>query len=271
MYWDVAMPHVHLSVQGPLRATVNGADIELGPVRQQAVFAVLLFNSGRIVTPTAILRGVWGDEPPASGPKLIPPYIYRLRRILADSAGPSIETLRAGYRLILRSASMDIDLFEKALEQAATAEAVNDLERAAALLTTVGDTWCGEPLAGLPGPFVEARRQYLAERRLVGIERLLALELRLGRHQAAIPALMELRAEHPLRERIAVMLMISLYRAGRQDEALDVFGQVRRSLASELGLAPTEELTETYKAILRADLEPARLPGRLSRLARTSR
>jgi SARP family transcriptional regulator, regulator of embCAB operon len=251
----VPMLRTCFSVQGPLDVTVDGVGLELGPVRQQAVFAMLLFNAGRVVTPAALLRGVWGDEAPSSGRKLIPPYIYRLRRILLAAApgSPSIETHRIGYRLNLRNPSTDADRYEKTLEQAGLAEAAGDLDGAASLLATATASWYGEPLAGLPGPFAEAKRLYLAERRLVGVERRLAVEVRLGRHETAIPALMMLLAEHPLRERVAATLMVALHQAGRQPEALDVFGRVRRSLASQLGLGPTGELTETYEAILHAD------------------
>jgi DNA-binding SARP family transcriptional activator len=260
------MTQVNVLVQGPLHARMADADLELGPVRQQAVLGVLLFNSDRIVTPEAILYGVWGDDAPPSGKKLLPPYIYRLRRILAAALkgtddGPSIDTLRIGYRLRSRSIRLDLDDFEEAVERAATAEAAGDLDGAAMLLAKADDTWYGEPLAGLPGPFAEGRRRHLFERRLACTERRVELDLRMGRYDAALPTLMVMRTEHPLRERIAVMLMIGLYQAGRQNEALDVFYDIRKSLATQLGMDPTVELTMAYEAILRADvrlLAPAR-------------
>ena len=96
--------------------------------------------------------------------------------------------------------------------------------------------------------------------------------LALGRHGEAIGALQALAAEHPLRERPRRLLMLALYRAGRQNEALEVYRNFRRLLSDELGLEPSSELRELEAAILRQDqtlvapppAEPAR--GRSHRL-----
>jgi DNA-binding SARP family transcriptional activator len=247
---------VQIITQGPLRAVADGVEVELGPLRQQAVFAVLFFNADRVVTSSSILHGVWGTDAPATGRKVVPPYIYRLRRAfdgaVPDGGALSIDTLRRGYRLQKLSVSIDIERFEAALNRAEAAETAGKVERAAGLLAAAAEGWADEPLAGLPGPFAEVHRRRLAERRMVAMERWLSLEIRLGRHHRAIPPLLALRAEQPLRERVAVLLMAALYQVGRQAEALEVFGQVRQSLARELGLSPGGELTGAYQAILRA-------------------
>jgi DNA-binding SARP family transcriptional activator len=252
---------VLISVQGPLQLSVGGRDLDLGPVRQQAVLAVLLFNADRIVTPTTILDGVWGDEAPPSGRKVIPPYVYRLRRILAGAAdarsAPAIETLRHGYRLRTGPALLDIDTFDVDFQRAVAAEADGNLGLAARILAGTEQTWYGEPLGGLPGPFAAAQRLQLAERRMAVTERRLEIDLRLGHYEAALPKLVALRAGYPLRERLAVLLMVALYQAGRQAEALDVFQEVRNGLATQLGVGPTPELVDTYTGILRADAASA--------------
>jgi DNA-binding SARP family transcriptional activator len=249
------MTHVRFLVLGPVHAEVNGQWLDLGPVRQQAVFATLLFNRDLIVTPEAILDGVWGDDVPPSGRKVIPPYIYRLRRILnaavADHAGPTIDTLRIGYRLRLGPAGVDLADVEAAVARARVEEAAGDLGAAVRALADAEKAWAGEPLVGLPGPFARSRRQHLAERRIVGLEHRLELELRLGDHGAVIAPLIALRAEFPLRERIASMLMTALYRTGRQSEAVNVFHRLRHDLSSQLGVEPTPATTDAYVSMLR--------------------
>lgn len=239
---------------GPLRAEAAGTAIDLGPVRQQAVLAVLLLHCGQIITPDAILNAVWGKDTPPSGTKVIPPYIYRLRRALPGDEGPSIGSLRIGYQLQLGSAGVDLHDFDAALARATDAEHAGDFAGAVRLLTAADGAWSGEPLAGLPGPFLESRRRQMVERRVVGLERRLELELRLGLFHEAIPRLAALRAEHPFRERLANLQMIALYQSGRQNEALDVFGRLRTELGSELGVEPTAALTHTYVAMLRGDV-----------------
>lgn len=267
------MTQVRFRALGPLHAEVDRRWLDLGPVRQQTVFAILLFNADRVVTPASILQGVWGRQAPPTGTKLIPPYIYRLRRTLQSACtghdGPAIDSLRIGYRLRLGSARTDVADFDAAVERAAAAEAAGDLAGAAALLVEAERSWTGEPLAGLTGPYAESRRQHLLERRIACLEHRLELHLRLGDSHQAIPALIALQTEYPLRERLAIMLMTALYRAGRQGEAVDVFAAYRARLATELGVEPTPALTAAYTSMLRGDLGPPPVPGFLERPART--
>ncbi|WBC08798.1 AfsR/SARP family transcriptional regulator [Micromonospora sp. WMMA1947] len=259
------MTRVRFFALGPLHAEVGSEWLDLGPIRQQAVFALLLFNAGRVVTPASILEGVWGGDAPPTGRKLIPPYIYRLRRTLqaasAGHDGPTIDTLRIGYRLRLGSARIDVTDFDEAVERATAAENGGDLAGAAAHLAAAEKIWAGEPLAGLPGPYVESRRHHLRERRIVCLEHRMDLQLRLGNFHEAIPALLALRTEHPLRERPAILLMTALYRTGRQDEAIEVFGSFRSRLDAELGVEPTPALSEAYTSMLRGDLGVCASPG----------
>lgn len=260
------MTRVRFLALGPLHAEVGREWLDLGPVRQQAVFAILLFNANRVVTPASILQGVWGGQAPPTGTKLIPPYIYRLRRTLEAACvghdGPAIDSSRIGYRLRLGSARTDVADFDEAVERAAAAETAGDLAAAAALLAEAEQSWAGEPLAGLTGPYAESRRQHLLERRIVCLEHRLELHLRLGDCHRAIPALIALQAEYPLRERLAIMLMTALYQTGRQSEAMNVFGAFRTRLATELGVEPTPALLAAYTSMLRGDLGPPWVSGR---------
>ena len=92
---------------------------------------------------------------------------------------------------------------------------------------------------------------------MTALEERVDAELALGRHGALVGELEALVAANPLRERLRGQLMLTLYRCGRQAEALEVYRAFRLALADELGLDPSEELQELERRILRQDLPPA--------------
>ena len=91
-------------------------------------------------------------------------------------------------------------------------------------------------------------------------EDLIEAELALGHHDELVPELESLVTRYPLRERLRWQLMLALYRAGRQAEALEAYRAARRTLLAELGIEPGPALHELERAILAQDpaLEAAR-------------
>ena len=63
--------------------------------------------------------------------------------------------------------------------------------------------------------------------RLVALETRLEADLALGRHAEAMPEIEALVREHPLRESLRRLLMLALYRAGRQADALAAYQDAR--------------------------------------------
>ena len=82
----------------------------------------------------------------------------------------------------------------------------------------------------------------------------------LGQDAELIDELEGLVGEYPYRERLWRQLMLALYRAERQADALAAYRRARGVLDEELGLEPGEELQRLEQAILRHEVPPARPP-----------
>ncbi|HEY4019251.1 MAG TPA: BTAD domain-containing putative transcriptional regulator [Pseudonocardiaceae bacterium] len=243
---------LRLAVLGPLRAWRGDRLVDLGPVRQQAMLAALVLRPDTTVSQQELLADVWGFDPPGTGGKVVPVYLYRLRKCLQDNdSGPAsmLDRDRGGYRFAGGSAWVDVAALEEIVAEAdglAPAEAVRGYERALELFQ-------GEPLAGLPGPFAAGERLRLTERKLALSLRKLGWQLRLGRCTAAIGELSALSQAQPHSEPIAALLMRALCRAGRRADALAVFTGLRRRLVEDLGMEPGEELRRVQQAVLNSD------------------
>jgi DNA-binding SARP family transcriptional activator/tetratricopeptide (TPR) repeat protein len=242
------------AVLGPVRAWLGGAELDPGSPQQRAVLAALLLADGRQVSVGALIGALWGDEPPKAAVGAVRTYVSRLRRLLGTSAADRsrqvIESAGDGYVLPLRPSMLDLGLFLQRTRDAAAARDAGDAARAALFLRDALSLWQGVPLAGIPGDYAESQRVRLTELRLTAVEERLALDIDLGGHAVAAAELRALLAAHPLRERFSELLMLALYRAGRQAEALAVFGTARHILNEELGIDPGPALQEMHQRIL---------------------
>ena len=93
----------------------------------------------------------------------------------------------------------------------------------------------------------------LDELRISATEAMLEGRLALGAGPELVPELEQLHRDNPLRERPLAALMLALYRAGRQTDALASYRELCGVLREELGLQPSESLRELERAILRHD------------------
>lgn len=242
-----ARAQLYFGVLGPVRAWREGVGIDLGPARQRAVLAVLVLRSPTLVSDEQLLEDVWGEQAPASGVRVLRSYVSRLRH----SLGPEVvDRVSGGYRLPLGAESLDLAVFYRLSAQARRLRRDGDPGSSAARWRDALELWRGDVLAGVPGPFAEAHRTALAELRSTAVEEYWDVELDLG-HDARVTAeLHAALAEHPLRERLAGMLMRSLSGCGRQAEALAVFFDTRKALAEELGVDPSADLQHLYQEML---------------------
>ncbi|MFF4011053.1 BTAD domain-containing putative transcriptional regulator [Streptomyces sp. NPDC001717] len=244
------------SVLGPIRAWRGGDVLPSGTPQQRALLAALLLRGGRTATAPELIDAIWGDDPPQQALATIRTYASRLRKVLDPGL---LVSESGGYAIRLRSAAtLDLGVARSLADDAEAAREAGDRARARTLLTRALDLWDGEPLAGVPGPHAETERTRLEEWRLQLLETRLDLDLEVGHHAEAVSELTALTAAHPLRERLRELLMLALYRSGRQAEALAVYADTRRLLAGELGVDPRPELSALQQRILNADADLAR-------------
>lgn len=249
---------MRFAVLGPVRAWRQEVELGLGSPQQRAVLVALLLKRGRPATVGELISGVWGERPPPGALSVLRTYISRLRKVLeperqAGRPERLLVSVADGYAVHIGEDALDLGVFERRVSEAKRARAEDELARAAELLRGGLGCWEGVPLAGIAGPLADAERSRLEEQRLSALEMRLEVELNLGRHDEAVTELAALTREFPLRERLCELLMLALYRCGRQAEALAVYRRTQRTLETELGLGPGPSLLELHSRLLAAD------------------
>ncbi|WP_369260205.1 BTAD domain-containing putative transcriptional regulator [Streptomyces sp. R35] len=268
---------LRFSVLGPVRAWRDEEPLPAGSPQQRALLAALLLREGRTATASELIDALWGDEPPSQALAAVRTYASRLRKAL----GPEVLVSESGGYAIrsLGEGALDLARAQELAAEAEKARGSGDLCRAREVLRDALGLWDGEVLASVPGPYAETQRARLEEWRLQLLESRLDMDLEQACHAEAVSELTALTAAHPLRERLRELLMLALYRSGRQAEALAVYADTRRLLADELGVDPRAGLKELQQRILQADpglaepsapaAEPAAAPVRPAQLPAT--
>jgi predicted ATPase/DNA-binding SARP family transcriptional activator len=232
---------------GPLEVSCGGREIGIGGSRQRALLALLLLQRNELVSRERLIDGLWGDEPPGTATNAVQVAVHSLRRLL----GPErIVTRGTGYELRVAEGELDLDRFEQLVADALSQSPprrVETLREALAL-------WRGPALADIGQPaFAGPEGARLEERRTAVIEQRIDSELQCGLHAELVGELEARVVEHPYRERLRLLLMLALYRSGRQAESLDAYQAARRALLDDLGIEPGPALQELERAILRQD------------------
>ncbi len=268
--------HLAFRLLGPLEVRGdNGAPIDLGGRQQRLIVAFLLIHANEVVSVDRLIDVLWPDRSPASAVKSVQIQISRLRRALEAATGADeglrLQTHGTGYMLLVRSGELDVDRFQRLVDEGRRRLAAGDAQGAVETIQQALKLWRGPPLADFAyDDFATAEIARLEELRLGALEDKFEAELALGRHADVLADLEALVAEHPLRERLRGQLMLALYRAGRQAEALRVYEDLRRKLAEELGLDPSEMLKRLQRAILAEDPALAAPPAPIAQPAEDS-
>lgn len=241
---------------GPVEVWSGGRRLSLGGPKPRALLAALLLRPGRVVPAGTLIDAVWGDEPPESARAMIQTYVHGLRRALPAGAD-GIRTRPPGYLLHVDGDRDRIDLadFERLTAAGRQRTARGDHQGASQLLSEALELWLGPALGGV-GEALRVEAERLEEARQAALEDRIAADLASsGRERNLVAELTALVGTHPTRDRLRGQLMLTLYRLGRQADALTVYAEGRAVLAEELGIDPGPELRRLYEAILRADEE----------------
>jgi predicted ATPase/DNA-binding SARP family transcriptional activator len=245
---------------GPVQVVRAGRDVGLGGPRPRAVLAMLVLEAGRVVPAGRLIEEVWRGSPPPGAAKTLRSYISRLRALLAPEA---VLTARGGgYVLGVDPGAVDAVRFEQLASSGQAALGQGEAAAAAGCFQEALGLWRGRALADVCEVEPLAREAArLEELRLVAAEGRIEADIELGLHAEVTGELEGLVGEQPLRERLWRLLVLALYRAGRQADALAAYRRARDLLAAELGLEPGEELRQLEEAVLRQEV-PAPAPPR---------
>ncbi|WP_158850368.1 AfsR/SARP family transcriptional regulator [Saccharothrix deserti] len=237
---------VEFGVLGPVTIWHGGRQLAVGSAQQRCLLAVLVSEAGRVVSLERLVDALWDDDAvPRTARNVVQKCVSELRKLVAVDPEVGLAHRPPGYVLEVEPERVDLHRFRALVARARGAD-----DRVV-LLRRALELWRGEPLADVPG--LASVKQALVEERLAVLEDCLAAEVDSGRHAEAIPQLRALVAERPLRERPTGLLMLALYRGGRQADALEHYQHARQRLAEELGTDPSPALRELHQRILTAD------------------
>lgn len=242
-------PGIVFGVLGPVAVRLPAGVIDVGEPRRRAVLGALLIEHGRAVRLDRLIALMWGNRPPQTARKAVQVYVSQLRRTLHPLVDHvCLETDGDAYRLTGPPEHVDLHVFRR-LTASAAAETAPAPRRA--LLKEALQLWRGPALSDVGADGLLARvGQALDEERLGAFEDLYEAELRLGNERTILHDLSTLAHEHPLRERLAGLLMVALHRSGQRIEAAKIFPRLRGWLVAETGLEPGRTLAALHRSIL---------------------
>ncbi|MFJ4828690.1 BTAD domain-containing putative transcriptional regulator [Streptomyces sp. NPDC088747] len=252
---DSASLRVH--VLGPLGAWLEERSVDLGPPRQQAVFASLALSEGRRLPAPDLVRDVWGPHPPLGSQGTLRTYLSHLRTafrsVSTQQAAVAIDAVNGSYVLHVTTPTGRPEMvsdgwqFEHA---GARVEGLCNTRSWDAVLHESSQAlahWQGTPLTRVPGPAAAAVRSRLEEQHLVLREHQLEARIRLEQHHDAIPDLTAIAHTHPDRLRAQLLLLEALNACGRLAEALTLYA---RTTAKFRGDAAQHQLQSLYTRLL---------------------
>lgn len=253
---------MQFGILGTLEVADKEHHLSVRSIKQRSLLAMLLCHHGTVAHSEVLIDALWGAEAGDAGNRRLRLQLHRLRRTLG--ADVEIEHRSTGYLLRASREAVDAWRFERLVQRGRQALQAGHVSKGGGLLRDALGLWRGPALSGLDDiPFLHRQATRLDEERLAALADRIEADLQLRRHADLVGELVSLVREHPLRERFRGQLMIALYRAGRQAEALEVYRDGRRILTSDLGLEPSPELRRLEVAILTSDssLTAARPPA----------
>jgi DNA-binding SARP family transcriptional activator len=237
-------------ILGPVGLSVDDTVIPIGASRQRALLAMLLSEANRVVHPSQLIEGIWGDAPPQHPDAALQIVVSRLRTALGPASSRLVSD-RGGYRVVVEPEELDLERAQQAFDLARERFIRDDYEAAAAAASTGLACWSGDALADVRGiPFYDSAHRELRELRFSMYDFRNRAYLRSGRHVQILADIEGWIRSDPSRERTRATQMVALFRSGRRIEAFAAYEELRRYLEDELGIEPS-----TYMQELRARIE----------------
>ena len=238
---------MELGVLGPLQVWQDGAPVTIPGAKPRAVLSMLGLHNASVVSADTLIELLWGENPPRTAAKALQTHISALRRALGDGV---VATEGAGWTL--KGCEVDASRYRAAAKMARDAAAAGDSSQAAARFEEALTLWRGTPELPDSRRGLSQKTRWIEGHAALVEDRADAL-LATGRAAEVIGDLEAAVAEAPLRERRWGQLMLALYRAGRQGEALGAYQRARSMLADELGVDPGPELRRLEAAVVAQD------------------
>jgi DNA-binding SARP family transcriptional activator len=256
------MGRLEFRILGPLEARRDNRVVSIPASRERAVLAALLLQANHVASADWLVERLWGTAPPRTARNTLHSLVHRLRHRLeplpplGSPRGRSrlLTTRQLGYSLTVEPGQLDLDDFEELFARARAAMSAGRAEVAATLLREALALWRGPPLNDVSAVGIhQSDVPRLQERFMEAVEARLEADLAAGRHAGIVGELRSLVAEHPLREQLSGQLMVALYLAGRQAEALARYAELREVLIADLGVEPGPQLQRLHRLILTHD------------------
>jgi DNA-binding SARP family transcriptional activator len=241
-------------ILGPLEIADESGSIALSGQKQRALLGLLLIHAGEVLSTDRIVDELWGEQPPRTAMTSLQNFVSQLRKVLPPDV---VVTKPPGYLIRIEPDQLDLRRFERLVAEARGQGA----EQRSLMLREGLGLWRGPPLADLAfETFAQGEIRRLEELRLEALEERIDADLELGGGGELVGELEVLVGEYPLREGLRGQLMLALYRAGRQAEALQAYLDARRALVDELGIEPSPALQQLYRSMLRQEAALERSP-----------
>ncbi|OBH88839.1 BTAD domain-containing putative transcriptional regulator [Mycobacterium sp. E2733] len=238
---------MELGVLGPLQVRHDGTPVEIPGAKPRAILTLLGLHNGSVVAADTLVELLWGEDPPRTAAKALQTHISLLRRTLGDGF---VLTRGAGWTLA--GAEVDAASYKAAARLGRDAAAAGETSQAVARFEEALALWRGIPELPDGRRGTSEKTRWIEGHAALVEDRADAL-LATGRAAEVIGELEAAVADAPLRERRWGQLMLALYRAGRQGDALGAYQRARSLLADELGVEPGPELRRLQAAIVAQD------------------
>ncbi|PZG09389.1 transcriptional regulator [Micromonospora craterilacus] len=251
-----------IEILGPVRATIRGREVDLGPPKQRAVLALLALRAGGHVPLDDLVVVLWPGQPPTRAASLVHTYVARLRHALEPDTPRRrrtnvIASVQGGYRLAVGDDQLDLFTFRAGIREAAARREAGEADSAFARYGETLEQWRDPQLGDLAALLVEPDDiGPLRQEFLVAALDYIGLGLELDRPDSVLPLTERLAQTEPLNERVQARVLQALTRIGQRAWAIERYADVRMRLKLDLGVDPGPELTAAYREVLDAEAAP---------------